>query len=193
MLTERILAMLREEAGLLQRDVFRRLGEKDILVVSLLDQLAANGLIERRGEPTRLYLNGEVPTEAAVEGVGEVVADQRVENALIMLDLFRLCHRKLGLRVEVGKGLRGYRGEQKVLTAGFGPNGAEVRMLVANGEQVTSLRSTLESQGGDIENGGAEGWLRICACSRASLLEILSSMGSALTRTAEGQKKAAER
>lgn len=181
-LTERIVGVLQQQPGILQRDLFRVLGEKDILVLSLLDQLVVGSLIERRGEPTRLYINGRVPPEMAVEGIGEVVADQRVENALILIDLYRLCQWTLSLRVEVGGGLRAYRGDQRVLTALFGREGCELKLYATNREQLGTLRPGLENGGCDIEESEAEGCIRIVACSRASLLRLLGSVAAAFGR-----------
>jgi hypothetical protein len=189
-LARKIIDLLGEQPGLFQKDVFRLVSEKDILVLSLLDQLVGEGLIERRGEPSQLYLVGDAPLELATAGqtgskprAGGGIY-RRVENALILLDLYRLCYRKLGLRIEVGKGFRAFREGRKVLSAAFGPSGSELTLYSLKKEQLADLRPTLESAKCEVIDGDdSEACVLIRGHNRSSLFELLSTLSSALPRT----------
>ena len=131
-LSGRILDLVWRGPGLLQKDLFRLLGEKDILVLSVLDELIRDGIIVRRDEPARIFPAGEtvaITTEGPAASEAAVTPSNRANaaRALSLIRLYQLLTQKLHLDVRFDENLTATRRGEPILQVEIFPAGLIVR------------------------------------------------------------------
>ena len=133
-LSSRILDAVWRSPGLLQKDLFRLIGEKDILVLSVLDELIREGLIVRRDEPARIFPARGTPVTATGEPAVKVAAATIASNpanadvALALIKLYQMLTQKIRLEVRFDDCLRASRDGRPILLAEVFPAGLIVRL-----------------------------------------------------------------
>jgi hypothetical protein len=131
-LSGRILDLVWQTPGLFQKDLFRLVGEKDILVLSVLDELIRDGIIVRRDEPARIFPAGEtaatiVEGPRSAEGGAAVSNPANAAKALSLIRLYQLLTLELRLDVRFDEHLTASRRGERVLQVEVYPAGLILR------------------------------------------------------------------